>query len=90
MHRYALCIQPVLARMVGEIRRKRNYSQERMAECLRIATRSYSNLELGKSKFSGPSLLFFILMLTEEELLAMLRELCEAVRAYDESRGYAA
>lgn len=69
MHQYANYIQPALAKLLKEIRRKRHYTQERMAECLRISTRCYSNLELGKSRFSCPSLFFFFVMLTDAEVL---------------------
>ena len=79
MHQYANYIQPILAQMLGEYRHKCHYSQERMAENLRISTRSYSDLERGKSNLSGPSLLFFVLTMNEAEQLAALRELQDVI-----------
>ena len=79
MHQYTNYIQPVLARMLGEYRQKCDFSQERMAENLRISTRSYSDLERGKSNLSGPSLLFFVLAMTEAEQLSALRELQDVI-----------
>lgn len=83
MHPYATHIQPALARLLGEYRRKCHYSQESMAENLRISTRSYSDLERGKSRFSGPSLLFFFLAMSEAELLSTLRELQEVIHSIE-------
>lgn len=89
MHQYAVYIQPILSKMLGEYRKLHHYSQETMAENLRISPRSYSDLELGKSKFSGPSLLFFILTMTEAEQLAALQSLKEAIYRIDTQWDYA-
>lgn len=83
MHQYAAYIQPILAKMLGEYRHTHHYSQERMAENLRISPRSYSDLELGKSKFSGPSLLFFFLAMSDSEQLVTLQALREAIWRID-------
>lgn len=84
MHQYANHIQPTLARMLGEYRHKCHYSQERMAENLRISTRSYSDLELGKSKFSGPSLLFFFLTMNDSDRISALQELSTVICRIDD------
>lgn len=84
MHQYAHHIQPTLAKLLGDYRNKYQYSQERMSENLRISPRSYSDLELGKSTFSGPSLLFFFLIMDDNERLLALQELREVIFTIDE------
>ena len=54
-------------------------TQEKMAEYLRIACRSYSDLESGRYCCSATSLLFFLLMLTENEVKDMIDEFREMV-----------
>ena len=85
MHPYANQIQPVLAKMLGDYRHKYHYSQERMSEHLRISPRSYSDLELGKSSFSGPSLLFFFLTMDDADRFVALQELETAIFQLDEA-----
>ena len=84
MHPYANQIQPVLAKMLGDYRHKYHYSQERMSENLRISPRSYSDLELGKNNFSGPSLLFFFLTMDDADRFLALQELRAAIIRIDE------
>lgn len=83
MHQYTDYIQPELETLIKVIRYKRHLTQEEMAECLRISPRSYSDLERGKSRFSGPSLLFFLLSLTDEEVLSVLSSLRSRINAID-------
>lgn len=79
MHAYTKGLQPALARKAYEIRKDRHYSQENMAHALRIAPRSYSDLEHGIFCFSAPSLILLELMMSELELLRFIHELEEVV-----------
>ena len=83
MHPYAHYLQPELARILGNYRTAHLYTQERMAENLRISPRNYSNLELGKSGLSGPTLLFFFLTMTDAEQLATLQQLRFVINQID-------
>lgn len=83
MHPYANHIRPELAKILGDYRNTHHYTQERMAENLRISLRSYSDLELGKMNFSGPSLIFFVLTMTEAEQQAVIQKLREIVNRID-------
>ncbi|MCD8125692.1 MAG: helix-turn-helix domain-containing protein [Lachnospiraceae bacterium] len=56
------------------LRSHRKLTQEEMSEQLHISWRSYSDLERGKSGFSAKSLLFLMLMLNQEEAMALLAE----------------
>ena len=75
MHQYSTYIQPILTKTLNEYRQKCEYSQEIMAEKLRISPRSYGDLERGKSILSGPSLLFLLLAMDETEQLAVLKSI---------------
>ena len=47
--------------MLKAVRTEHNLSQEAMAEILQINVRSYADLECGKSLFSTPTMLLFII-----------------------------
>lgn len=55
-------------------RAARGISQENAAELLDISTRSYSNLEHGKYCLSTPTLLIFLVTISEDEVLRIIRE----------------
>lgn len=84
MKKYKLRFQSYLAPFTKELRTRRRSTQERMAEQLRITTRSYSDLEREKSCFSGTSLIFLIILLTREELFGMQERLRELAALEDE------
>lgn len=75
MHIFTKQFQPTLSKKASEVRKNRKYSQARMAECLRIDPRSYSDLEHGRYCLSAPTLILLELMMTEVELLLFLKEL---------------
>ena len=79
MHGYKKRIGKFLAEFVFSLRKKRNLSQEKMAEYLHISRRAYSDLEKGKHCFSAVSLLFLLLMLTEGERRVLLERLREII-----------
>lgn len=60
-------------------RKERGLTQEDMAEELRMSSRSYAALERGESGFSATTLLFFLALLTDEELLQVVREFLSMV-----------
>lgn len=62
-----------LSRQVCSFRIRENYTQEIMAEKLHIATRSYFDLEHARSGFSTMSLIYFMVLLSDEELNALMK-----------------
>lgn len=72
MHQYKLLLQVFLLERIKGYRKERCITQENMAEHLRITPRSYAYLERGTYGCSAATLMFFILILTEEELIKLL------------------
>ena len=64
-------------------RAKLGISQEKMADKLHITPRAYANLEGGSTGFSAWTLLMLIVMLPDEEILALVLGLREDVKASD-------
>lgn len=56
-------------------RKEHSYSQERMAEMIHIAPRSYFDQEHGKYGFSALSLIMFLFAIPEKEMVDMLSEI---------------
>ena len=54
-----------------------------MAEKLRISPRSYIDLERGKYGFSAATFAFFLLILSEEDVLELLRSLRKLINEED-------
>lgn len=63
-------------RIKEERKERLGITQERMAERLGIAARSYNDLEHGRSGVSARTLLFFLGMLTDEEIVRLVRGYC--------------
>lgn len=59
--------------MLKPWRTARGLTQENMAEKLRMSSRSYAALERGESGLSATTLLFFLALLSDEELLRVVR-----------------
>lgn len=74
MKQYRALARDFLAEYVNALRKHRNLTQDEMAEQLRITSRAYGDLERGKYCFSAVALLFLLLMLSEEEAVAFLKE----------------
>lgn len=53
------------------------YTQEKMAEMLQVTPRSYLAQEHGEYGFSAFTLLFYLCMLSEGEVLGLLKEFRE-------------
>ena len=68
MSKYKLLLRDYFSIQIKVLRRKRDLTQEEMAEHLHITSRAYSDLERGCSCCSATALLFFLLMLETDEL----------------------
>lgn len=66
-------VMAYLSKQVRVFRRKEKYTQEIMAEKLHIASRSYFDLEHEISGFSAMSLIYFMVLLPEEEVLILVK-----------------
>ena len=76
MNQYTVLLRGFLTEQIKTYRRARRITQEAMAEALRISTRYYIDVEHGRSGCSAATLMFFLLLLPDEELL----RLCAAFR----------
>ncbi len=72
MKQYKTLAKEFLAEYTAALRKLRNLTQDEMAERLRITSRAYGDLERGKYCFSAIALLFLVLMLSDDELKALL------------------
>lgn len=81
MKQYKALAREFLAEYTDTLRKRRNLTQDEMAEKLRITSRAYGDLERGKYCFSAIALLFLLLMLSEEEVKSFLGEFRK--RVYD-------
>lgn len=59
---------------VCSFRADHSWTQEHMANSLRISTRSYVDQEHGRYGFSSLSFVFFLLLLPDDEVLVFLRK----------------
>lgn len=66
--------QEFLRKQIFRFRSKNSLSQERMSELLHVSPRSYFDQEHGKYGFSSLSLITFLLLLSEDEVLDFLQE----------------
>lgn len=78
MHQYSLLLRAFLKERIKNRRKALHLTQETMAEKLRISPRSYISLEQGKSGCSAATLMFFLMILSDEDLL----QLCEEFRRW--------
>lgn len=67
--------QNFLRNHIHSYRNFHDLSQEDMAESLRVSPRSYIDQEHGKYGFSAMTLVYYLLLLTDEEMLAFFRNL---------------
>lgn len=83
MHQYTLLLRVFLSEQIKGRRKALHFTQETMAEKLRISPRSYISLERGKSGCSAATLMFFLLILSEEEVLRLCAEFRQRVDEED-------
>ncbi len=83
MHPYNELFRAFITQWIKNYRKTIHFTQERMAEKLRISVRSYSDLENGLNSFSGATLIFFVLFLPEPEVLRLRADFRTAVDEED-------
>lgn len=84
MRQYKTLLQEFLRSSIYAFRKERGYSQERMAELLHIAPRSYIDQEHGKYSFSALSVIFFLIAIPEERVLSLLCAFKKLVKEEEE------
>lgn len=72
MNSYKYMFQEYLRKWIRSFRTSRKISQEHMSEMIHVSPRSYFDQEHGKYGFSAISLISFLLLLTQEELMEFL------------------
>ena len=77
-------LQSFVRKRVSSFRSMHSFSQEQMAEMLHINARSYLDQEHGKYGFSAMSLVFFLLLLSENDLIKFFSELRIVLERSDE------
>lgn len=89
MHQYKFLLQVFLMERVGNYRKTTRITQEMMAEYLRISPRSYISLERGDNGFSATTLMFFMLVLKEEDVLRLRTDFRDLVEKEDDDHAVA-
>lgn len=74
MHQFQRLLREFLRRQIRDYRSRSGITQESMAELLFITPRSYAYLERGTYGCSAATLMFFILILSEDEVLRLRAE----------------
>ena len=80
MTEYKQLAKEFFSEAVYSVRVTRDLTQDQMAEQLHISARAYGDLERGKYLFSSIALLFFLLILEDQELTDLLNEFRLEVR----------
>ena len=75
MEDYKHLMQDYLRIQIQDYRYQNHLTQESMAEALHVSPRSYLDQEHGKYGFSAMSLVFFVLLLSEEDMLEFFKDL---------------
>lgn len=75
-----LVFQNYLRNNIHSYRKNHAISQEHMAETLCISPRSYIDQEHGKYGFSAMTLVYYIFLLTDDEILAFFGNLKRLMR----------
>lgn len=77
MKKYKMLVRDFIRGSIRDFRLRHHYSQEHMAELLHISTRCYIDQEHGKYGLSALPLLAFLLLLSDNDVLLMLRDFRE-------------
>lgn len=72
-------IQPIIADGLLQYRTANGLSQEAMAKKLKISVRTYVDLEHNRTLASATTLMFYMSLLTDEELKSLLHTLRSAI-----------
>ena len=84
MHRHRDVLQSFLAKRIRASRAECGISQETMAEWLRVSPRSYAYLEKGTYCCSAATLMFYLLILSDEELYQLRIDFMALVERIEE------
>lgn len=84
MQPYISAFRDLLSDHINASRQGQHLSQEAMAATLHISARSYSDIENGKSLCSTHTFILYQVSLSEEEMLALWKNLRATVRRLDE------
>lgn len=84
MTTYKSLFQSFLKETICRYRCKNSYSQEYMAELLHITPRAYIDQEHGIYGFSALSFAFFLLAISEDEVLIFLKDFKSQIRNLEE------
>lgn len=68
MNQYKALAKGLFAEYAAALRKHKKLTQDAMAEELHISSRAYGDLERGKYCFSAITFLFFLLLLSDEEM----------------------
>lgn len=74
-----------LRNQIHSYRSRHSYTQEQMAELLHISARSYFDQEHGKYGFSSSTFAYFLLNLTNEEIVTLLDDARSVLEGRDGS-----
>lgn len=74
MRKYTMLVRKHLVGWVRRTRVLENLTQEKMSEQLRMSTRAYSSLEHEKSGLSATTLMFFLSILPQKDILQLIEE----------------
>lgn len=85
MHQYKDLLQVLLTERIKKYRKGCAMTQETMAEHLHISPRSYAYLEKGTYGCSAATLMFFILILPEDEVIQLRMDFRTLVEEDDEN-----
>lgn len=77
-------LQNFLAEHIRQFRAEHNYTQEQMAERLRISPRSYIDLEHKRYGCSGPTAFFFLLLLDNEARVQLFNDFRKLIDEADQ------
>ena len=80
MRKYKGFVKRFLIGWLREMRSTLGLTQEKMSESLRMSVRSYTDIERGKSGFSATTLLFFLSLLKDEEILRLVHDFREGIK----------
>ena len=87
MRTYNDVAKEYLRRFIRPMRKKLKLTQEKMAEAMRMASRSLGAAERGEDGVSATTLLFFLSLLPDADILRIVRGFPEEVRQREETEG---
>lgn len=70
------------------VRKQLGLTQAAMSEKLHISEREYGNVERGRSGLSAATLLYFLMLLSDEAKLKFLSEVSDEISDQDEDEEY--